>query len=164
MSEYFDGEITNLGTALGDHENDHQNPHQVTAAQAGYDNTDSGLSAENAQDAIDELAGDIDTLDSEVSALETGKQDAIQSGSISLGAVWSGTGPYIQTAMVTGATVTANSRVSLELTAAQIEALTTDGVVAMVVENNSGVLTVYALGAAPSAGMNVQCTVMEVEA
>lgn len=153
-----------LADDLSAHVGDTNNPHGVTAAQAGYDNTDSGLSAENAQDAIDELAGDIDTLGGEVSALETDKQDAIHTGSISLGAVWSGTGPYIQTAMVTGATVTANSRVSLELTAAQIEALTTDGVVAMVVENNNGVLTVYAIGAAPSAGMNVQCTVMEVEA
>jgi hypothetical protein len=64
---------------------------------------------------------------------------------------------------VTGATVTANSKVDLQPTAAQIAALQSDGVTSLVVENNSGVLTAYALGAAPSAAMMMQCTVTEVE-
>ena len=40
----------------------------------------------------------------------------------------------------------------------------TDGVTALTVENNAGILTAYALGAAPSAAMTVQCTLTEVSA
>ena len=57
---------------------------------------------------------------------------------------------------------TAASRVDLQPTAAQLSALTADGVTALTVENNNGTLTAYALGAAPSAAMTVQCTLTEV--
>ena len=83
-------------------------------------------------------------------------------GSIALSAAWSGSGPYTQSVTVTGAAVTAASKVDLQLTAAQLAALLTAGVTALVVENNAGTLTAYALGAAPSAAMTVQCTVTEV--
>lgn len=83
-------------------------------------------------------------------------------GTITLSATWSGSGPYTQTVTVTGATVTANSRVDLQLGAAALQLLVDDGVAALWVENNNGTLTAYALGAAPSAGGTVQCTVTEV--
>ena len=38
------------------------------------------------------------------------------------------------------------------------------GVTALWVENNSGTLTAYALGAQPQAGGTIQCTVTEVTA
>ena len=91
-----------------------------------------------------------------------GKQSRVTLASLSLGAVWSGDGPYTQTVSVTGAT--ANSRVDLQPTAAQLAALMEDGVTALTVENNAGTLTAYALGAAPSAAMTVQCTLTEVTA
>lgn len=196
-----------LGDDLSVHVEDTNNPHGVTAAQAAYDNTDSGLTADDAQEAIDELANgkadksatvssvsydgptgklqktingvssDVMTVDASPTSSSNnpvksggvytalgGKQDAIAAGSVTLYASWSGSGPYTQTVTVTGATVTANSRVSFEPTAAQLASLISDGVTALTIENNAGTLTVYALGAAPSAAMTLACTVTEVSA
>ena len=43
------------------HKEDKSNPHEVTAAQTSYDNSTSGLTAENAQDAIDAVKNLVDT-------------------------------------------------------------------------------------------------------
>lgn len=83
-------------------------------------------------------------------------------GSITLSTTWTGAAsPYSQTVTVTGATVTASSKVDIQLTAAQIASLISDGVTGLVIENNNGTLTAYAVGAATSATMTVQCTVEE---
>ena len=81
--------------------------------------------------------------------------------SISLSALWSGAGPFTQTVTVTGAAVTASSKVDLQLTAAQMQQLIDDEVRGLVVLNNAGTLTVCAVGAAPGESMTVQCTVEE---
>lgn len=94
-------------------------------------------------------------------AEDVGAAEPTQVGSISLSASWSGSGPYSQTVTVTGATVTANSKVDIQLTAAQIASLIAAGVTGMVIENNNGTLTAWAVGAAPPAEMTVQCTVEE---
>ena len=94
-----------------------------------------------------------------------GGGSAVQLGTISFSAVWSGeSSPYTQVVTVDGAEVTASSKVDLQLTAAQIAALSTSGVLSLLIENNAGALTAWAVGAAPSAAMTVQCTVEEVEA
>lgn len=85
----------------------------------------------------------------------------IQLGSISLSSSWSGSGPYSQTVTVTGATVTVNSKVDIQLTAAQIASLISAGVTGLVIENNNGTLTAYAVGAETGA-MTIQVTVTEV--
>ncbi len=82
--------------------------------------------------------------------------------SISLSSSWSGGGPYYQSVTVTGATVTANSKVDIQLTAAQIASLISAGVTGLVIENNAGTLTAWAVGS-PLSAMTVQCTVEEVE-
>lgn len=43
-----------------------------TASQVSYDNTTSGLTATNVQDAIDEVEGRVDTAENDISALENG--------------------------------------------------------------------------------------------
>lgn len=91
---------------------------------------------------------------------DVGAAEPAQVGSIALSSSWSGSGPYSQTVTVTGATVTANSKVDIQLTAAQITSLIAAGVTGMVIENNAGTLTAWAVGASPSA-MTVQCTVEE---
>lgn len=96
-------------------------------------------------------------------AEDVGAAGPVQVGSISLSGSWSGSGPYSQTVTVTGATVTASSKVDIQLTAAQISDLISQGVTGMVIENNAGTLTVHAVGAAPAA-MTIQVTVTEVEA
>ena len=101
------------------------------------------------------LSSDI-TLDAD----DVGAAEPTQVGSIALSSSWSGSGPYSQTVTVTGATVTANSKVDIQLTAAQIASLIAAGVTGMVIENNAGTLTAWAVGASPSA-MTVQCTVEE---
>ena len=84
-------------------------------------------------------------------------------GSVSLSGSWTGTAsPYTQTVTVTGAAVTANSKVDLQPTAAQLASLISDGVTGLVIENNNGTLTAYAVGAAPGGAMTVQCTATEV--
>lgn len=93
-------------------------------------------------------------------AEDVGAASPPEVGSISLSSIWSGAGPYSQTVTVTGATVTASSKVDIQLTAAQIASLISAGVTGLVVENNNGTLTAWAVGASPSA-MTVQCTVEE---
>lgn len=84
-----------------------------------------------------------------------------QVGSIALSGTWTGSAsPYSQTVTATGATVTANSKVDIQLTAAQIVGLISAGVTGLLIENNNGTLTAWAVGASPSA-MTVQCTVEE---
>ena len=97
-------------------------------------------------------------------ASDVGASSPPDVGSVTLGTSWSGAGPYSQTVTVTGATVTSNSKIDIQLTAAQISNLISDGVTGLVIENNAGTLTAYAVGATPSASMTVQVTVTEVEA
>ena len=84
-------------------------------------------------------------------------------GTISISTSWTGSGPYTQIVTVTGATITSNSKVDIQLTAAQITQLISDNVISVFVENNNGTLTFYAIGAAPTTAMSIQCTVMEVQ-
>ena len=97
-----------------------------------------------------------------LTASDVGAASAVVGGTISLPLSWSGSGPYTDTATLTGTTATSQSMVSLQPTAAQLQQLITDGVTALYIENNSGTLTAYALGAAPSTAMTIQCTLTEV--
>ncbi|MBQ7466286.1 MAG: hypothetical protein IJS55_07150 [Oscillospiraceae bacterium] len=100
-----------------------------------------------------------------VAAALAGKQPVVRLGDAVFGTAWSeSSGVYTQAVTVTGATVTANSRVDLQPSAAQRLVMQGWGVTALWVENNSGTLTAYALGAQPQAGGTIQCTVTEVTA
>lgn len=69
-------------------------------------------------------------------------------------------GVYQQTVTVNGGT--ANSLIALQPTAAQVVALQGYGVAALMVDNDNGTFIARAVGAKPSAGMNIQATVTEV--
>lgn len=83
-------------------------------------------------------------------------------GTISMSASWSGSDPYTQTVTVSGATVTANSKVDIQPDASTLAQLINDGVSALFIVNNNGTLTAYAVGAAPSSALTLQCVVTEV--
>ena len=51
---------------LTDHTENTNNPHNVTAEQTPYDPTESGLSAKNVQDAVDEVNTDIESVESQI--------------------------------------------------------------------------------------------------
>ena len=84
-----------------------------------------------------------------------------KTGSVALSATWTGSDPYSQTVTLSGATVTGKSKVDLTPTAAQLDALATDGVISLMIENNGGRLTAWAVGGTPSAAMTISCTVTE---
>jgi len=96
----------------------------------------------------------------QAAALTVGKEDAIRAASVTLSASWSGSGPYTQSVSISGAT--ANTKVDLQPNAAALAQLLSDGVSALYIENNGGTLTAYALGAAPTAALTLQCTLTEV--
>ena len=82
-------------------------------------------------------------------------------GSITLAAGgWSGSGPYAQTAALAG--LPAAALVNLQPTAEQLMLLQQQGVTALTAANQDGVLTVYALGAAPQDEPTLQVTVTPV--
>ena len=69
---------------------------------------------------------------------------------------------YMQSVTVTGATVTANSKIDLQPTPFQVTALTQGGVTGLVIENNNETLTAYAFGKAPDwADFTIQCIITE---
>ena len=74
---------------------------------------------------------------------------------------WSGSGPYTQVVTITGATITANTKVDLQPDAAALQQLIDDEVTALFVDNTNGTLTVYAVGAATTADITVQVTYYE---
>lgn len=93
-----------------------------------------------------------------------GGGNPVQLGEIALGVDWDGeSGMFSQPATVTGAKVTERSKVDLQLSAEQFAQLVIDGVTGLTTLNDSGELTVWAVGAVPSTAMTIQCTVTEVE-
>ena len=73
---------------------------------------------------------------------------------------WSGSGPYAQTAALAG--LPAAALVNLQPTAEQLMLLQQQGVTVLTAANQDGVLTVYALGAAPQDELTLQVTVTPV--
>lgn len=92
----------------------------------------------------------------------TDYQAPVSASTITTTTTWSGSGPYTQTVTLSGYTATANTKVDIQLTAAQITQLITDGVTSLLVANSNGTLTMYATGAAPTTAMTIQATCTEV--
>ena len=90
----------------------------------------------------------------------SGKQEAIRAAELHLSDTWSGSGPFTQSVALDG--ITSRSKVDIQPDADLFSLLLVDGVTALWVQNDNGTLTAYALGAAPSEEITVQCTVTEV--
>lgn len=89
-----------------------------------------------------------------------GAQAKITTASITLAAAsWAGDGPYTQTVDISG--VTAKSRIDLNPSAAVLSAAM-DGGYGLVIGNNNGTVTVYAVGSKPTAAITVQVSITEV--
>lgn len=86
---------------------------------------------------------------------------AVVVSSVTLGTTWEGTDPYTQEVTVSG--VTSASKVDLQPDSTALAQMLDDGTTALWVENDAGTLTAYAMGAAPSVGLTVQCTITETE-
>lgn len=122
---------------LAEHEEDTDNPHGVTAAQVG-------------------------AIPTSQKGVAGGVEKQIGVETISFSTQWSGNGPFSQAISVAGATAT--SKIDLQLGAAALQQLLSDGVSALWVENNDGVTTAYTIGGAPTAAFNAQVTITEVVA
>lgn len=73
---------------------------------------------------------------------------------------WTGdTNPWSQVVTING--VTANSKVDLQPTAIQIVEMQNDDI-ALMTENNDGVITVYAIGSKPTVDYTMQVLITEV--
>ena len=88
---------------------------------------------------------------------------AMRQTTVTVGTTWtdSGSGYYTQTVTISGR-ITNQSKVDLQPNAAAIAQLIADGVSALYIDNTSGTLTAYAVGAATTASLSLQCTVTEV--
>lgn len=173
---------------LAAHEADHNNPHNVTAAQTGAVGggiiapTESSTTASQsytvgdyfflggllyrATSPIPEGETIVVGTNAESAAMADDVADQkVRVGTVNLSTAWTGTGsPYTQTVLVHGASVTESCKVDLQPTELQLAQLIFDGVSSIVIENNAGVLTAYAIGNAPTQAMTVQCTVTETVA
>lgn len=81
--------------------------------------------------------------------------------SVSLSTTWSDADPIFSQS-ITVQNASENSKIDLQPDEALLQAMIADGVTALWVENNNGVLTAKCLGAALSAAHTVQCTITEV--
>lgn len=89
-----------------------------------------------------------------------GAQAQVKTASITLAAAsWTGDDPYTQTVTISG--VTAKSRIDLNPSAAALSAAM-EGGYGLVIGNNNGTVTVYAVGAKPAAAITVQVSITEV--
>lgn len=69
---------------------------------------------------------------------------------------------FEQTITIDG--VTANSKIDLQPDSIVLNQMITDGVHALYIENNNGILTAYAIGSAPTVSLTIQVAITEVEA
>ena len=92
----------------------------------------------------------------------TNGQRQIVVDTVSLGTSWTGTGPYTQVVTING--IESDSKIDIQPDADVINKLMESGTTALYIVNDSGVATAVALGAAPTAALEIQCTITKTAA
>lgn len=92
----------------------------------------------------------------------TNGQRQIIVDTVSLGTSWTGTGPYTQVVTIDG--IDSDSKIDLQPDANVINKLIESGTTALYIVNDGGVATAVALGAAPNAALDIQCTITKTAA
>ena len=95
---------------------------------------------------------------------DTSRQAQIYTDTITTTTTWSGSGPYTQTVTLSNYTPTSNSKVDLQPDSTVISQMISDGVNGLYISNTNGTLTMYAIGAAPTAVLTLQVSITEVNA
>lgn len=140
------------------------------ALDANGNLTDSGKKAADFQTPLPSQSGNSGKyLTTNGSALSWGTPSGgggstVYTDTITTTTSWSGNGPYTQTVTLAHYTPTAYSKVDIQPDATAIAQLISDGVQALYISNNNGTLTMYAVGAAPTAALTLQVTITETEA
>ena len=75
---------------------------------------------------------------------------------------WEGANPYSQVVTLDGYSVTSRTKVDLQPNAMVINQLIANEIYGIYIENNNGVLTAYAVNAAPNTDLVIQTTASEV--
>lgn len=131
-----------------------------------------GVTSGGVYDALQEVSENLDLDDTPTSGSEKPVTSGgiytalhnihllVRKATITLGTAWAGEDPYTQTVTLSG--VDANDKVDLQPSAASLRQFIADGVRAIWIENDNGVLTAYCLGGHPTVEMSLQCTVESV--
>ncbi len=146
----------NLKGAKGDK----GNPGADGAPGSDANVTKTNIEAALKSDPLEISAGGTGAATAAAARTNLGAQAKITTASITLAAAsWTGDDPYTQIVTISG--VTAKSRIDLNPSAAVLSAAM-EGGYGLVIGNNNGTVTVYAVGAKPTAAITVQISITEV--
>ena len=122
--------------------------------------TKTNIEAALKADPLEIAAGGTGAATAAAARTNLGAQSQVKTSSITLAAAsWAGDDPYTQTVTISG--ITAKSRIDLNPSAAVLAAAM-EGGYGLVIGNNNGTVTVYAVGAKPTAAITVQVSITEV--
>lgn len=146
----------NLKGAKGDK----GNPGADGAPGSDANVTKTNIEAALKDDPLEIAAGGTGAATAAAARTNLGAQAKVKTASITLPvASWTGSDPYTQTVKISG--VTAKSRIDLNPSAAVLAAAM-EGGYGLVIGNNNGTVTAYAVGAKPPADITVQISITEV--